>query len=257
LAVILAASVFTVFLGLTFLAWRRYLWAAKVSQGQVDTCQYSLTDVFDDRYLAKVPHQRGIRWLTEVFGRSAEKFPDLTALEVPHTGECLTFAELDAQAERVAAALSSFLTGPDQVVAVAMSQDSWHAVASHLGILKAGGTMMFLDATLPDALITYMLNDAQPVVILTRGRGKFRNLQTLDVLTLPEKITRREPPTWLDDPTQRLAAVFYTSGHYWHAQGCGVPPRRLREPGLELRRLLRSAARHGRHFAHVFAGLRW
>jgi len=27
-----------------------------------------------------VPHQKGVRWLTEVFTRSAERFPDLTAL---------------------------------------------------------------------------------------------------------------------------------------------------------------------------------
>jgi non-ribosomal peptide synthetase component F len=92
-----------------------------------------------------VPHQKGIRWLTEVFSRSAEKFPHLTALQIPHTGESLTFAELDARAESVAAALSPFLTGPDQVVAVAMTQDNWQIVAAHLGILRAGGTVMFLD----------------------------------------------------------------------------------------------------------------
>ena len=71
----------------------------------------------------------------------------------------MTFAELDGRAESVAAALSAFLTGPDQVVAVAMTQDNWQIVAAHLGILKAGGTMMFLDTTLPDALLTHMLND--------------------------------------------------------------------------------------------------
>ena len=47
----------------------------------------------------------------------------------------------------MAAALSPFLTGPDQVVAVVMSQDNWQIVAAHLGILKAGGTVMFLDTT--------------------------------------------------------------------------------------------------------------
>ena len=61
--------------------------------------------------------------------------------------------------------------GPDQVVAVAMSQDNWHIVAAHLGILKAGGTVMFLDTTLPDALIAHMLNDARPVVILDPRAG--------------------------------------------------------------------------------------
>jgi hypothetical protein len=51
-------------------------------------------------------------------------------LQIPHTGESLTFAELDARAEAVAAAVSPFLTGPDQVVAVAMAQDNCEIVAS-------------------------------------------------------------------------------------------------------------------------------
>ena len=114
-----------VFFALTFVAWRRYLWAAD-KMPPADTCPYSLTDVFSDNHLVNVPHQKGIRWLTEVFSRSAEKFPHLPALQIPHTGELLTFAELDARAEHVAAAVAPFLTGPDQIVAVAMSQDNWN-----------------------------------------------------------------------------------------------------------------------------------
>ena len=122
---IILAAVFVVFLSLTFAAWRRYLWAAeKVPGRQEDSCGYSLTEVFSDRHLVNVPHQEGVQWLTGVFSRSARKFPDHTALQIPHTGESLTYAELDARAENIATALSPFLTGPDQVVAVAMSQDN-------------------------------------------------------------------------------------------------------------------------------------
>ena len=96
---IFVATAVAFFLVLTYAAWRRYLWAAE-KVPQADTCPYSLTDIFDDRQFLNVPHQKGIRWLTEVFSRSAEKFPHLTALQIPYTGESLTFAELDARAER-------------------------------------------------------------------------------------------------------------------------------------------------------------
>ncbi|MEH6591942.1 MAG: AMP-binding protein [Halioglobus sp.] len=209
---------------LAYTAWRRYLWAAeKVPHGQADTCPYSLTEAFGDRNLVNAQHQEGVEWLPDIFGRSARKFPDLTALQIPHTGESLTFAELDAHAENIGAALSAFVTGPDQIVAVAMSQDNWQIVASHLGILKAGGTVLFLDTSLPDVLMTHMLNDAQPVVVLTRGQDSFRHLPTLDVMDLPEGFSPVERPLWLDDPTQRLAAIFYTSGTTGLPKGVECP----------------------------------
>src|SRR4051812_42522261 len=154
------AIVLVLTFALTFLAWRMYRRGA--AGGATDTSPFGLTDCFDERSLVGVPHQKGVRWLTEVFTRSAERFPELTALQVPHTGESLTFAELDRRAEEVADAVAPFLTGPDQVVAVAMSQDNWRIVAAHLGVLKAGGTFLFLDAALPDPLISHMLKDARP-----------------------------------------------------------------------------------------------
>ena len=69
-------AVFVVPFVLTFVAWRRYLWAAeKVPDGKTDTCQYSLTDVFGDNHLVNVPHQEGVQWLTEIFSRSAKEVP--------------------------------------------------------------------------------------------------------------------------------------------------------------------------------------
>ena len=193
MAAIFATTAVAVFFALTFVTWRRYLWAAE-KVPQADTCPYSLTDVFvpsppRDSVPASEEDHGGSRRSLQPLGREVSAFYDCPP--IPYAGRSLTFAELDGRAESVAAALSAFLTGPDQVVAVAMTQDNWQIVAAHLGILKAGGTMMFLDTALPDALLTHMLNDAQPVVVLTRGQDKFRDLPTLDVLTLQEDVPKR------------------------------------------------------------------
>ena len=213
MVVVFAMSVFTLLLLIIYSAWRRYLWASEQDPDQpLDDCPYSLTDRFGQNAFVNVPHQRGVRWLSEIFSRSAAIYHDHVALQIPHTGESLTYAELDARAENIATAVSLHLDGPDQVVAIAMSQDNWEIVAAHLGILKAGGALMFLDTALPDALIQHMLDDAQPVVVITRGSAGVGGLPTIDVTKLPENSEGRAPPTWLDDPEKRLATIFYTSG---------------------------------------------
>ena len=55
---------------LSVMAWRRYTWVAEHASGEEDRCQYSLTEVFGGDHLMNVPHQKGVRRLGEVFGRS-------------------------------------------------------------------------------------------------------------------------------------------------------------------------------------------
>src|SRR6185436_19342196 len=100
--VIRVIAFFAVVLALTFAAWRRYLWASRETHEKEDTNPYSVTDVFGGDHLLNVPHQKGVRWLTEIFSNTVNRFPDLTALQIPHTGESLTFAQLEARAEELA-----------------------------------------------------------------------------------------------------------------------------------------------------------
>ncbi|MGD8588262.1 MAG: non-ribosomal peptide synthetase, partial [Chromatiales bacterium] len=197
----------------TFAAWRRYLWVRTTCERDApDSCAFSLTDRFSDHHLKNVPHQDGVRWLHEVFERSARRFPQNEALHVPNTGQRLTYEALDRRAEQVAGALTRHVTGPDQVVVVAMDQDDWHIVAAHLGILKCGAVTLFLDSRLPDALVERMLADAAPVAMLTRGEPGLRGIPVIDVLNLEHAAVRRVVPAWLEDPARSLATLFYTSG---------------------------------------------
>lgn len=210
---VISATIIATVLALTYLAWRRYVHVVQSpTDGATDHSSCSVTETFGQSHLVNTPHQRGARWLTDIFNRSAERYPDHVALQIPNTGATLTYAELDREAEKIAAALSQVLTGPDQVVAIAMEQDDWQPVACHLGILRAGGTVVFLDSALPEAMISHMLADAGPAVVLTRGVGAFRDLPTLDIRSLPDAVPGTAPPPWLDDPVERLAAIFYTSG---------------------------------------------
>ena len=115
-------------LGLAFAAWRRYLWVAgKGPLEHEDTCPYSLTEVYAGRHVQNAPHQAGVRWLHEVFSRSAAKFPDHPALQVPRTGDSLTYAELDARNEG-----GRRLVGVDQPPAQSADHDQVVEVIEHL-----------------------------------------------------------------------------------------------------------------------------
>jgi non-ribosomal peptide synthetase-like protein len=195
-------------------AWWRYCRIARDAQREsyIEDGPV-LTDRFSER--ARPPHSPfdpRIRWLHEVFERAANVLPDHPALSVPLTGEHLSYTELNRRADAIAAALMQHLDGPDQVVGVAIAQDNADIVAAHLGILKAGATQLFLDPGAPASMIAHMLADARPVVVLTRGQRDYAGLPTIDLCLLETTDVRLAKPHWLDEPRERLAAIFYTSG---------------------------------------------
>ena len=114
----LITASFAILFALTFVAWRRYLWAAEKVPSEADTCPCSLTDVFGDSHLVNVPHQKGVQWLTEVFSRSAKKFPHLTALQIPNTGESLTCSKSRPtfQARGSGSTWTAYAEGPRMVL---------------------------------------------------------------------------------------------------------------------------------------------
>lgn len=213
---------------LSTVAWWRYRWVQDHPISQPDTDPYCLRDSYSPRPWERTPHQRGVRYLHEIFEHSARHYPDYPALTVPATGEQLSYRELDQRANGIAQALRSYLTGPNQVVGVSIDQDCADVVAAHLAILKAGGAQVFLDPAAPPGMRAHMLEDANPVVILhntDRGAATFagaeRNL--LNIHALPSATTKPASPNWLETPENALAAVFYTSGTTGTPKGVECP----------------------------------
>ncbi|HEU0079301.1 MAG TPA: amino acid adenylation domain-containing protein, partial [Longimicrobiaceae bacterium] len=91
------------------------------------------------------------------------------AVAIAFEGRALTFAELDARAESLAAALRGMGVGPESRVGVCMERSA-ELVTALLGVLKSGGAYVPLDPGYPAERLAYMAADAAVPVLLTQER---------------------------------------------------------------------------------------
>ncbi|MEW2162671.1 non-ribosomal peptide synthase/polyketide synthase [Streptomyces sp. NPDC007084] len=108
-------------------------------------------------------HPVETRAVPELLAATAAAHPGRTAL-VTGAGT-LTFAELAAQADAVAALLLAHGAGDGGVVALALPRHAM--VPAILGVLRAGAAYLPLDPDHPADRLAYMLGDAAPVCLLT------------------------------------------------------------------------------------------
>lgn len=103
--------------------------------------------------------------LQGVFETQVARTPD--AVAVIWGAESLTYRELNHRANQVAHYLQALGVGPEVLVGLYTAR-SLAMVVGLLGILKAGAAYVPLDPTYPLKRLAYMLEDAQPPVILTQ-----------------------------------------------------------------------------------------
>jgi amino acid adenylation domain-containing protein len=98
----------------------------------------------------------------------ARRRPDAIALV--DGGRRLTYAELDAHADRLAGRLVALGTAPGEIVGLCVERSAAHVVAM-LGILRAGAAYLPIDAALPIERGALMLDEcaARRVVVDARG----------------------------------------------------------------------------------------
>src|SRR5690606_21553830 len=99
-----------------------------------------------------------------LFEIQAARTPD--ALALVQGGRRLSYAELDAQANRLARHLRTCGVGPDERVAIYVERGV-EVVLGLLAVLKAGGAYVPLDPTYPADRLAYTLGDSEPPVLLT------------------------------------------------------------------------------------------
>ena len=105
--------------------------------------------------------------IKEMFEATVARTPDATA--VVSGPDRLTYAELNARANRIAAALRARGVGPGTLVGVLMEK-SIDLLPAVLGVVKAGGAYIPLDPSYPAGRLAFMVHDAAPAVILTLSR---------------------------------------------------------------------------------------
>ncbi|MFJ4983661.1 non-ribosomal peptide synthase/polyketide synthase [Streptomyces sp. NPDC088732] len=78
----------------------------------------------------------------------------------------LTYAELDARANRLAHALIARGAGPEAVVALAVPRSA-ELIVAEVAVLKSGAAYLPVDTDYPADRVAYMLADAAPVCLVT------------------------------------------------------------------------------------------
>ncbi|CAL9364004.1 amino acid adenylation domain-containing protein [Streptomyces sp. enrichment culture] len=150
----------------------------------------------------------------DLFEEQAARTPRAPA--VHHGDTTLTFAELDAAADRLAAALLARGAGPETVVAVALPRGP-DLVTALLAALKAGAACMPLDPSYPPERIALMLGDARPrLVVSDRATARRLALDPESVCDPGETAGAvAHPPLSPDHP----AYVVFTSGSTGRPKG--------------------------------------
>jgi amino acid adenylation domain-containing protein len=149
----------------------------------------------------------------------ASRTPDAPALRFE--AETLTYAQLEAEANLLAAHLQRAGAAPDTLAAVFLDR-SHHLPAALLAVLKTGAAYMPLDPGTPAARIALCLEDGTPPVILTQ-RARLADLpaSSATVLILEDLLASPIPPAFQPiavDP-QDLAYVIHTSGSTGRPKG--------------------------------------
>ena len=165
--------------------------------------------------------------LHELIEAQCARSPDATA--VISGEEEVTYAALNARANRVARVLRERGVGPDAVVGVCLDR-SIDLVVAILGVLKAGGAYVPLEPSYPAARLNAMVEDsAAPFVLsepprLSRLQQEIRGAECLDMTNLPGDPQQEGNLANVTTP-DHLAYVMFTSGSSGRPKGAMISHR--------------------------------
>ncbi|WP_030959230.1 non-ribosomal peptide synthetase [Streptomyces sp. NRRL S-378] len=172
--------------------------------------------------------------LAALFDAAARRDPAATAVtQCALDGETrsLTYGELAASRDELAATLRAAGVGPGERVAVAVPR-SLEQVVALVAVVTAGGAYVPLDLAHPDGRLEYVLTDAAPQVVLVAREHRDRFTRLLARAGVPARLLvqgEERLPQHTGGPAAPAAAphdpayVIYTSGSTGRPKGVVVP----------------------------------
>lgn len=176
-----------------------------------------------------------------LFEAQVTRSPD--AVAVRFENEALTYAELNARANRLAHHLRSLGAGNGELVGVWLERGPDMVVAV-LGILKAGAAYVPLDPAFPKDRIDYMMEDAELRVVVTQSAlagGLPQGVQGVSLDADAATLSALSPLDLMPiSGASDLAYVIYTSGSTGRPKGVMLEHRSVvnfllsmhRQPGI-------------------------
>ncbi|MFF2146446.1 amino acid adenylation domain-containing protein [Kitasatospora sp. NPDC058190] len=162
------------------------------------------------------------RWFHELFEAQVAAGPERTA--AVHAGRTLTYAELNARANRIAHALLARELGAEAVVAVVTERNlDW--LTAVLGILKAGAVYLPVEPHAPVDRMSRTLDRSGCRLVLTEDGGPGHAEQALpagaELLTVAAAVAedRSERNPGVPVGADQLAYIYFTSGSTGEPKG--------------------------------------
>ncbi|MFP3989072.1 amino acid adenylation domain-containing protein [Streptomyces sp. E11-3] len=193
-----------------------------------------------DLLLGSAEHAPVTRRVHEAFEEQAARTPDAVALSCE--GAHLSYAELNARANRIAHLLRSQGVGPETLVGLCLDRQP-ELIPALIGILKSGAAYLPLDPANPADRLEYIARDAAaPVVITTSAQaGILAGRYDGELLLLDTDADRiaAQPDTDPQVPgdPENLIYTIYTSGSTGRPKGVALTH-------ANVLRLLTTAQRH-------------
>jgi amino acid adenylation domain-containing protein len=162
--------------------------------------------------------------------RAAAAHPDAIAVEDEY-GRTMSYAALDASANRLAQRLRGLGAAPQRIVGIHLERTPDMVVAI-LAALKAGAAYLPLDPDYPAQRLAYMLDDADAAVLVTRATlaplPASGATAVLDIDRERDALARMsDAPVATAVQPEHLAYVIYTSGSTGRPKGVMVPHRAI------------------------------